>query len=176
MSLRKLKNPVPEKLVQVSDTESFPVRGLSPSGVVGLYYRHTGQLSDIFERIMGGYQENGVVATSDVQAIAMSLVEQSPQIMAEIIALASGSNPADETLASDADGNPIMSDAGDRLLTCWEADVAVALQLSFPVQADALEKIGAVTFTSEMPLGKFVALVARAIKAATPSKLSGPVT
>lgn len=159
MSLRKLKTPVPQALVQVSDEEGFPVRGLSPTHVIGLYYRHTGQLSALFERLAEAHQSGGNVDTGDIQTMVVELLREAPLIMAEVIALASGSDAADEIEATDDAGEPLG-------MTNWEADVEIAKTLSFPVQADALTKIGNLTFTSDMPPGKFFALIAGAVNKA----------
>lgn len=148
MSLRKLKVPVPVAVVQVSDEDSFPVRGLNPSDLLGLYHRHTGELSGLFEKLAASYQANGNnVEAADVQQVAFALLQDAPQILAEVIAIAADGDPSDEEN--------------------WAIDVAIAGKLPFPVQADALQKIGALTFTSDMPPGKFVALVAGAVMKAT---------
>lgn len=144
MSLRKLKNPTPQKVVKVSDDEGFVVRGLSPADVMGLYYRHTGELSNLFEKLAENYQANGnQIAASDVQTVAFSMMREAPQILAEVIALAAGGDP--------------MSDE-------WSEEVDIAKLLPFPVQADAVSKIGELSFTSEMPAGKFVSLIVGAVK------------
>lgn len=141
MSLsKKLKNPTPQKLVQVSDSEGFPVRGLNPTDVFGIYYRHTGQLAAFFEKLMTSFHQTGEFDTSDIQSVALELLKDAPVVMGEMIAAAAGGNPSDETE--------------------WSADVAIARALPFPVQVDALTKIGELTFTSEMPPGKFLSLIA----------------
>lgn len=148
MSLsKKLKNPTPSMVVQVSDSEGFPVRGLNPTDVFGIYYRHTGQLAALFEKLIEGFQQNGAFDTADIQTVALDLIKDAPMVMAEIIAAA-------------ADGNPDDSES-------WEADVGIARRFTFPVQADALAKIGELTFTSEMPPGKFLSLVVGLVARAT---------
>jgi len=144
--LSQLKQPIPELVVKVSDAEGFAVRGLDPTDVLSLYYRHTGKLSEMFDGMMERYRENGNnIETADVQSFAMTVIGDAPVIVAEVIALASGSSPDDDE---------------------WDADIHIATHLPFPVQADAIEKIGRLTFTSEMPPKKFGALVAGAITAA----------
>lgn len=170
MSLRKLKNPVPQAQVQVSDAESFPVRGLSPANVLGLYRRHTGQLSEMFEKVAETYKAAGTIEAADMQSVAMSLIEQAPLTLAEIIALAAGGDPDDIHLAIDDDDHLIMVD--DVPQTNWQVDVTVAGSLAFAVQADAFEKIASLSFTSEMPPKKFFALIAGAIQRAMPSPVS----
>lgn len=148
MSLRKLKNPTPTAVVHISDEESFPVRGLNPTDILGLYYRHTGQLSGLFEKLAENYQSNGSrVNPTDVSAAVMTAMQDAPVVMAELIALAADGDPHD----------------GEN----WDIDVSIATRLAFPIQVDALMKIGALTFTSEMPAGKFAALVAGAVQKAT---------
>lgn len=135
MGLSDLGIEVPVAKVQVAD-EFFTVRGLSPDDAMGLYYRHPGQLSALFEEL------SGIAAqTSDVDPIqlAMRVVSEAPRIMAEIIAVASGSDPRDDA--------------------AFEADVSIAIRLSAGVQADALKKVADLTFSSDMPPGKFLDLV-----------------
>jgi hypothetical protein len=146
-TLTKLKQPVPMKTVQVSDEEGFNVRGLNPLAVFNLYYRHSGELGELFTKFVTMAQTGAQPDGEDVGTILLSLLQSSPLIVAELIALAGGATPDDE-----AD---------------WYASVAIAKDLAFPVQADALEKIGALTFTSEMPAGKFLALVVKHAQAVT---------
>jgi len=140
-SLTKLKQPTPQAVVQVSDDEGFVVRGLNPVDVFSLYYRHAGEVGDLFQQFVTMAQGGEGVDSVDVASALLSVLRQSPLIVAELIALAAGAKPSEE------------SD--------WYESVAIARELTFPVQADALEKIGNLTFTSEMPVGKFVALVAK---------------
>ncbi len=142
-SLRNLRNPIPELVVQVSDGEGFPVRGVSPAMLLGLYNRHAGQLSNLFERLAERYRTAGNFEAEDAQAVVLGLLNDAPIIMAEIVALATGSDPADSAN--------------------WELDLEIASKLPFPVQVDALMKIGQLTFTSDMPPGKLMALVVGAI-------------
>jgi hypothetical protein len=163
MSLQKLKNPSPVKVVQVSDGDSFPVRGLSPSNVIGLYYRHTGQLSGLFEQLATTYRGKGEIETPDITEIVATLMQEAPLIMAELIALASGSTP----VVSDGSARSVEELADADNLTpeeSWLLDVHIATSLPFAVQVDALVKIGELSFTSEMPPGKFVSLVANLLQ------------
>lgn len=152
-SLLKLSNPIPQETVKVSDGEGFAVRGLSPAHVVDIYFRHIGELGDLIDRLVAQYQEGGGQFTVDTTAvIAMNMAKDAPLILGEIIAAAAGADPADEQN--------------------WADSVQIAFSLPFPVQADALEKIAALTFSSDMPPGKFVRLVARAVQSVTPSRPS----
>ena len=140
-SLLKLKQPIPTKDVQVSDEESFSVRGLSPTAVFTLFYQHPGELGALFDQVIAAVKDQSIT-NEDAGSIVLKLAQQSPTIVAELIALASGARPED----------------GPN----WAESVEIAKELPFPVQADAIDKIGTLTFTSEMPAGKFAALVLRA--------------
>ena len=145
-ALQRLKQPSPTKSVQVSNEESFPVRGLDPTGEFGIYYRHAGQLGGLIEQVVGRVREGGGVEAEDVQMVAAGLLRDAPAIMAEIVALGSGSDPTEEAN--------------------WLDDVEIAGRLPFAAQVDALSKIAELTFTSDMPPGKFVSLVAGLMKSA----------
>lgn len=145
-SLTALKAPIPTKSVKVSDDESFTVRGLSPLAVFNLFYQHPDEIGALFDQAMAA-AKSGDMSESDTATLLLSVLKQSPMIIAELIALASGARP---------------EDADD-----WSQTVEIAKELTFPVQADALEKIGQLTFTSEMPVGKFVALVVKHMQGLT---------
>lgn len=155
-TLLSVKVPIPEEVVRVSDSEGFAVRGLSPYHIVGLYKRHTGELEPMFQRVMAGVSEQGQVQAADIETIVMSLATEAPILLAEVVALATGGDPADtEEVTRDhpATGQPVT-------LPAFDMAVLLAQHLPFPVQTDALDKIGRLTFTSDMPPGKFFALVA----------------
>lgn len=140
MSLSKtLKNPIPQELVQVSDGDGFAVRGLSPTHILGLYFRHAGQLGNLFDSIADRYTNGGSLTPEDTGQLLLALMNDAPLIMAELIALAAGGDPANSEE--------------------FVADVNIAKDLAFPVQVDALTKIAGLTFTSDMPVGKFVSLL-----------------
>jgi hypothetical protein len=141
-TLLKLKRPIREATVQASDDDSFVVRGLNPIQVFALYRRHTGQFGDLFKQAMASE-----ASQADIYDVATKLAADAPTLLAELIVVASG-------------GSPDIVDEFDDAY-------AVAAALPFPVQADALAKIGDLTFTSEMPPGKFLALVVKMAKAAT---------
>lgn len=146
--LRNLTLPTHE--VKVSEGESFTVRGLSPNDALSLYYRHTGQLSALFDQ----FADKGELERTDINAVASTVVGTAPIVMAEIIAIGSGSNPGE---------------AG------FMEDVQIAMSLSAGVQMDALTKIADLTFTSDMPPGKFAAVVLMLARSATAS-LPNPKT
>lgn len=148
MGLRNLQ--IPTKTVEVADGVSFTVRGFSPNDAVGLYHRHAGDLSSLFDEFAANVKKKPKGKDSDavdVKALGVNMVGAAPRIMAEIIAIASGSDPL------------IVDD--------FEADVAMALNLSGGASMDALSKIGDLTFTSDMPPGKFLAVVVKLAQSAT---------
>lgn len=150
MGLRNLS--FAEAKVQLPGGDSFTVRGVDPDMVVALYNRHRGELSVLFDNLT---QQVKGENPGDVAMIAASAMSSAPVVMAELIALASGSKPSD-TFVELPDG-----------LTDWERDVAAARSLPFPVQVDALTKIAEQTFTTDMPVGKFAAVVIKAAGTAT---------
>ncbi|AOR76570.1 phage pre-tape measure protein [Novosphingobium resinovorum] len=137
--------------VEVPGGESFTVRGLSPDKVITLYNRHTGQLSALWDS-----REN----ITEVQDLIVSLLSDAPDIMAELIAIASGSKVTDDFVEPDTEVNPLG-------LTDYERDVEAARSLPLPVQMEALLKIGELTFSSSMPPGKFLAVVIKLAGKAT---------
>ena len=143
-TLLGLKIAIPERVVQVSDSEGFTVRGLTPLQVFSLYKRHTGELSAIFDRLMDGVRDNGIAQHADIESMVLALLGDTPILIAEMIVLGSGGN-ADK-------------------IDDFEAAYNIASALPFPVQVDALTKIGELTFTSDMPPGKFAALIVTLIR------------
>jgi hypothetical protein len=153
MGLRDLV--IPTEVVKVADGE-FTVRGLSPNDALGLYYRHAGQLSALFDQFTARSRTGEDV---NVAEVGTSLVGGAPQIMAEIIAVASGSR------APRLDEPDIVKRAAQE--TEWLLDVQKAIDLPAGAQMDALEKVGKLTFTSEMPPKKFFGLVLAMAQSAT---------
>lgn len=132
------------ELVKVSDKGGFEVRGLSPYDLTAMFMRHRGELSAIFDAFAAKAQAGQAVVEDDAMMMIASTLETAPLLVAEIIALATGADPI-----QDED---------------WIKDVAVARQLSLGVQTDALSKIAILTFTEEMPAGKFVSLALGAMQ------------
>lgn len=149
----------PKATVALTDGQEFEVTGLSPSHIFGLYHRHRGQLASLFDRLAA----DGNVSIENAGQIAESLLSSAPLILAEIVALASGSHPFDETPV-----DPAVPDGA----TVWQADVNLAASLPVSVQADALQKIGDLTFTADMPPKKFLSVLARMIQSANLTNLS----
>lgn len=149
MALRNLTFPT---ITVDTPGGSFAVRGLTTDMVVGLYQRHRGELGTLFDDLTAN-AKNG--SQADITNIVMGGLHTAPLIAAELVALASGSRPDDDAV-----------EPGETA-TNWERDVQQARDLPFPVQVDALEKIAAQTFTSDMPAGKFLAVVIKMAGSAT---------
>lgn len=133
MGLRDLAIPTAE--VTVSPGSKFAVRGFSLNDALGLYYRHTGQISNLFDEFAGRVKAGGSVTASDV---GVALTSGAPRVLAEIIATAYG----------------LKADASN-----WDEEVSAVVDFPAAVQIDALQKIADLTFSSDMPPGKFAGLV-----------------
>lgn len=155
MGLRHIIKPT--ETVTLADGQSFSVSGITPNHAIGLYHRHRGQLAALFDAVVGA---GGEVDINDVSRFAADLFGAAPLVMAEIITLAAGGNPFDES--------PIDPDVPDGV-TAWQAELATAAGLPFPVQLDALEKIGGLTFTPEMPPKKFLSVLVNLMQGANGS-------
>lgn len=159
-TLLKITAPIQERIVQVSDGEGFAVRGLNPLNVVALYRRHMGELEPMFQQVMASAQARGTVDASDIQPLLLGLVSESPLLMGELIVIASGGDPAnvDPVTIADPEGGDAVT------LPAFDAALTIAMALPFTVQVDALSKVGELTFTQDMPPGKFLALVATLLR------------
>lgn len=130
-------------VVKVGDWGGFEVRGLSPYDLTAMFMRHRGELSTMFDQFTAKAKAGESVDLGDGTALIAGALETAPLLVAEVIALATGSDPQHED---------------------WAGDVAVAQKLSLGVQADALQKIAGLTFSEEMPAGKFVSLALDAMQ------------
>ena len=119
--------------VKVSDGVQFAVRGLSPYDIAALYTHYQDDMTEMFHRITGKASADETV---DLQA---DVIMHAPELVAAVITLASNTDPTDETE--------------------FQKALAVARSLPLGAQVDALEKIGGLTFTSDMPPEKFVCLI-----------------
>lgn len=128
--------------VEVPGGDTFTVQGLSFSDLSGLYTKYAMEVSAFFDLIKSGGTE--AVDIEQAATLAASLIHKAPALAAETIAIASG----------DAD------------------DFAIALQLPFPVQVEALKKIGLCTFGSEGTAKKFAQTVSALVK--SPKKPTNP--
>lgn len=111
----------------------FAVRGVSLQDAVQLIRHHGPVLTEMFQSIMSG--KDVKVSLTDFSKVGQELLAKAPQAAAELIALA--------------------SDEGD------PKSIKVASRLPFPVQLEAVEKIGKLTFIAEGGLPKFLETVIR---------------
>lgn len=159
-SLRKIVKPIATVSLGDSEGQSFTVTGLTPNHIFGLYHRHRGQLAALFEKVVA---DGGAPNVDDVAAMGQTLINSAPLVMAEIIALASGADPFDTS--------PVDPDVPDGA-TMWQSDLTLAAGLTLSVQLDALQKIGNLTFTPEMPPKKFLSALVEMIRSANGSTLT----
>jgi len=132
MSLRNIT--IPKREVPVGSEQKFTVSGVSADQVFGLYSRHREDLGVLFDNLAGRDRAERSEVLNSIEGI----IAQFPLVIAEAIALASGSKPDSEH---------------------WDEEVAVARSLPMPVQVDALMKVGELTFSPDMPPKKFFALL-----------------
>jgi len=151
MSLRD-QLPLPKATVNLPGGGSATVRGISPDDVARIYHRHSGELAVLFDHFAGKMQANDGDTDALVGALTGTLLNEAPRLLAEIIAVAMD---ADTTSAD------------------FDEDVDHLLRFSAGVQTAALEAIAGLTFSSDMPPGKFFALVLKMMTAATRANL-GP--
>ena len=139
----------PLNLIVPTDTVAGlgEIRGLSPNDGLTLYYRHAGELSKLFDQFAGKVKAKERVAESEVLQAGAAMVSGAPLIMAEIIVLALDGDPAD--------------------VEGFARNVSQVMRMSAGMQMDALQKIGELTFSSDMPPGKFFGLVLSMAQSAT---------
>lgn len=151
MGLRNLTFPTVE--VQTSGG-ALAVRGLSLDHIMGIFYRHRAVVTDLFDTVVSKARAGQSSTPEDAIAIAIKMIDAVPDVVAEMIALAAGSDATDEEN--------------------FAGDVGIARKLNIAEQIDALEKIGEQTFTSDMPPGKLLALVRKAMQAGTSALQTQP--
>ena len=147
---------IPQLTVPVAADAGFAVRGLSPYDLVAIYLRHRGEVSNLFDDFAARIKAGDTAGLDDGFALVMSSLQTMPHLIAEVIAMATGSDAATED---------------------FEREVKVVLKMSIGVQSSALEKIGKLTFTDEMPVGKFLSLALESLKGANaglPTAISLP--
>ena len=120
---------LPTAEVEVPGGGSFAVRGLSFTDIRALFIKHSAEVNSVFTLIARG--KEGSATPEEASETVAHIINTAPALVAEVIAVASGEEDAFEE----------------------------ALALPFPVQVDALKKIGQVTFGSEDGLKKFVQTV-----------------
>lgn len=140
MSLKALK--LPTEAVTLPDGESFTVRGLSLADITAIVRGRGPEFSLLFDTYRD--KTGGDAASLDdanMGDLGQSLIELAPDIASLVIAHASG------------DGD--------------EEDYRIARRLPFPVQLDAIEKIGKLTFDAEGGPKKVVETVVRVLHGVT---------
>lgn len=147
MTLRSIT--IPKAVVAVDAEQMFAVNGVTANQVFTLYRRHREDLSVLFDRLAGRGGPDAAEVLNSIEGI----ITQFPVLVAEVIALASGDIPENETEFAEA--------------------VAIAQALPFSVQTDALVKIGELTFSPDMPPKKFFALLVGMIQQLNLTKTSG---
>jgi hypothetical protein len=142
---------IPRATITIPNGGSFAVRALSPNDALQLYYRHAGQLSYLFEIFAKKAAADGTgnITPDQIVVAGSGLIAETPSIMAEVISIAAGEDPGNTAEFDDA--------------------VKVVLQFPAGVQMEALGKIAELTFTSDMPPGKFLSLVLLMARSATAS-------
>lgn len=139
-----LQNYTPERHEFVLKGGSFHVRGLSLEDVSRLINHHLPDLEALFDL----FASNKITSSTDEQFrdVVVGIVQQAPGFAANVIALASD-----------------------------EPDSAKnAAMLPFPVQVDALIKIGDMTFADVGGLGKGLESIAALLRKANLTKLTMP--
>lgn len=121
--------------VNVAGGAGFEVRGVSLDAILRICRRHWGEMGQLFEQVME--RADGGIGLDLNQAgdIASGLLESVPTIAAEIIAEAAGYSEPDA--------------------------IELFRKIPAPSQLEALDKIAALTFTSEMPPKKVIEIVLR---------------
>ena len=131
MTLRHLT--IPKAAILVGG-EPFVVSGVTASQVFTLYRRHKADLSTLFDNLSG----RATIEAGDVMNSVEGIIAMFPDLVGEVIALASGVSPDSPEL---------------------DEEVAIAKSLPVAYQVEALEKIGELTFSPEMPPKKFFGLL-----------------
>lgn len=148
-----LRDLIPTALVKVSDSDGFTVRGVSLNDALTLYNRHAGDLTALFDNFVeehrGGARAKPVTPEKLTQ-VGLSMAQGAPVLLAEIIVIATDCLPSNEE---------------------FDAEVAAVMKFGTGVQMDALQKIANLTFTSDMPPGKFLAVVMHLAKSTTAASL-----
>ena len=131
MSLKKLR--LPQAVVELPNGDSFSVRGLSLNDIAILVSRHKAKLEALFNSF------DGDLSAESLSGHLSAALNTAPEVVAELIACASG----------DPD------------------DVEIAASLPMPVQVDALEKTVKLTFDAGGGPKKFVETVVRLAQGTT---------
>jgi hypothetical protein len=130
MGLKDLRLPTSRVDIPGEEEQFFEVRGLSFVDMRTLLVKHSSELSRLFDLVANG---NGAdpLSIASAAAAAGQFLNESPALAAEVIAMATGEEGVFEQV----------------------------LMLPFPVQVDALTKIGKLTFATEDSAKKFLQTV-----------------
>lgn len=131
MGIKHLR--IPEETIETPDGK-LTVRGVSLPDVVALVRNHGPVFSSLFSKVMAG--DNVSLSLAEIGAVGQELLTNAPEAAAEIIVLA-------------------CDDVVDK------ESMNIARRLPFPIQLEALEKIGRLTFSTEGALKKVVETVIR---------------
>lgn len=134
-----LKNLTVAKATIKTPGGDFTVRGLSLDQVTILFSRRRPVMEDLFQRMKDGNVQG--ISMDDARDMGTSLLAYAPDLAAEIIMLASGDDDAES--------------------------FDVAKSLPMPVQVEALEQIGRLTFATEGGVKKFLAQMIELMRSAT---------
>ena len=135
-TLKELR--LPEETI---DTPGGPlaVRGVSLSDIIALVRHHGPVIRSLFKKVMDGGDVK--ISLDAIGGMGQDLLAKSPEIVAELIALAAGDGDKDS--------------------------IRIAGSLPFPVQIEAVEKIARLTFATEGGLGKLIETVIRVAQGTT---------
>lgn len=128
---------IPRETVRVGE-EGFEVRGMSFDDVSRIVVKHAAVAAGLFTQFMAR-AEGQEAAQIDLKAVGRDLIADAPAVVVDIILLAGDSDITEGKQPS--------------------ADRVTVRSLPIPVQMDALDKIGRLTFTSEETLGKMLEMV-----------------
>ena len=126
------------EVIEVPGGDSFTVRGLSFTDISTLYTKYASEVAAVFDLFAKG-QNGGQIDVEQAAALAATFIRQAPALAAETIALGAGEEDAFE----------------------------VALTLPFPIQVEAIKKIGICTFGTEGTAKKFLTTVSQMVVSKT---------
>lgn len=139
--MTKLKDlQLPSDTVTMPNGERFAVRGLSVVDIAAIVRNRGPEVKALFARLTGASGGNDPTAINfeDMGELGASLFSIAPEIAVDIVAFG--------------------FDAGD------PEGRAVAARLPFPIQLEAIEKVGKLTFEMEGGVKKVLEIVVRLFK------------
>jgi hypothetical protein len=135
-TLKELR--LPEEIIDAPGGK-LTVRGVSLSDVIALVRHHGPVIRSLFKEVMDGGDVK--ISLDSIGGMGQDMLAKSPEIVAELIALAAGDGDKDS--------------------------IRIAGRLPFPVQIEAIEKIARLTFAAEGGLGKLIETVIRVAQGTT---------